>query len=76
MGLAANYLRAMVWRMEQLHEHATAIDRVGREAIMAHFGISRQAIDYWRKNGVPPRHRKTLAMLGAVAGHDMKEVAA
>jgi len=41
---------------------------------MAHFRISRQAVHYWRKKGVPARHRTTLAMLGAVAGYDMPEL--
>ncbi len=50
------------------------IDRVGLEAIQAHFGISRQAVHYWRTKGVPAMHRKTLAMLGAVAGHSMPEL--
>lgn len=60
--------------METNHPDAEAIDRVGEEAIKAHFGISRQAIHYWRKNGVPDMHRKTLAMLGAIAGKPMPEM--
>lgn len=56
------------------HPHAAAIDRVGLEAIQAHFGISRQAVHYWRTKGVPAMHRKTLAMLGAVGGHSMPEL--
>lgn len=57
------------------HPHAAAVDRVGLDAIQAHFGISRQAVHYWRTKGVPPMHRKTLAMLGAIAGHSMPELA-
>jgi hypothetical protein len=56
------------------HPDAEAIDRVGRDAILNHFQISRQALSYWRRNGVPKQHRTTLAMLGAVAGHDMPEM--
>lgn len=57
------------------HPHAAAIDRLGKEAIIAHFGVTRQAIHFWRHRGVPKMHRKTLAMLGAVAGHSMPELA-
>lgn len=60
--------------MKPRHPHADAIERVGYPAIMAHFGVSRQALHYWKKKGVPERHRKTLAMLGAVAGHAMPEL--
>jgi hypothetical protein len=56
------------------HNDAAAIDRLGRDRIEEHFGITRQAIDYWRKNGVPKPHRKTLAMLGALAGIEMPEM--
>lgn len=58
----------------QHHPDAAAIDRLGVEPIMSHFEISRQAISYWRRKGVPKQHRKTLAMLGAVAGVDMPEL--
>ena len=58
----------------QRHPDSAAIDRVGANAVYNHFGITRQALAYWRKKGVPPVHRKTLAMLGAVAGHDMPEM--
>jgi len=60
--------------MDKRHPDADAIDRLGVKAINAHFGISRQAIAYWRAHGVPKQHRKTLAMLGAVAGHAMPEM--
>lgn len=56
------------------HPHAAAIDRLGYEAIKEHFGISRQAVAYWKRNGVPDMHRKTLSMLGAVGGVDMSEL--
>lgn len=61
--------------MSKRHPDAAAIDRVGSKAIIAHFGITRQALSYWRKNGVPKPHRKTLAMLGAIGGHAMPEMA-
>lgn len=60
--------------MNALHPDAAAIDRVGREAILDYFGITRQALHYWRRNGVPRPHRKTLGMLGAMAGHAMPEM--
>jgi hypothetical protein len=60
--------------MTKHHPDAAAIDRVGVPAIVAHFGITKQAVSYWRRNGVPKPHRKTLAMLGAVAGHAMPEM--
>ena len=56
------------------HPDTLAIDRVGEAAIYAHFGITRQALHYWRTKGVPDVHRKTLAMLGAVAGQPMPEM--
>lgn len=60
--------------MATYHPDAAAIDRVGRKVIMDHFGVSHQAITYWRKTGVPKPHRKTLALLGAVAGVAMPEM--
>lgn len=61
--------------MKQEHPHAAAIDRIGKDAIIAHFGVVRQTIFYWRLRGVPEMHRKTLAMLGAVGGHHCPELA-
>lgn len=60
--------------MADKHPDAAAIDRIGTAAIMEHFQLSRQSVSYWRREGVPKRHRKTLAMLGAVAGHDVSEL--
>lgn len=60
--------------MSKHHPDAPAIDRVGTAAIIAHFDVTRQTVSYWRKNGVPKHHRKTLAMLGAVAGKEMPEM--
>ena len=60
--------------MSTHHPDAPAIERVGLKAIMDHFSVSRQTVSYWRRFGVPKPHRKTLAMLGAVAGHDMPEM--
>lgn len=60
--------------MEKYHPDAEAIDRVGRAAIIAHFQITPQAINSWRRNGVPKRHRNTLALLGAARGLAMPEM--
>lgn len=60
--------------METLHPDAPAIDRVGLDAIREHFDITRQAVFYWRRAGVPRQHRKSLAMLGENAGHAMPEM--
>jgi hypothetical protein len=56
------------------HPDAPAIDLVGTDAIMDHFAISRQAVSYWRKSGVPKQHRKSLIMLGESLGLDMSKV--
>ena len=56
------------------HPDAAAIDRIGTDAIMTHFDISRQAVSYWRMQGVPKQHRNSLAMLGEGGGHDMPEM--
>ena len=61
--------------MRQHHPDANALDRLGYAAVKAHMNISRQAFSYWRFNGVPTLHRKTVAMLGAVAGKAMPELA-
>jgi hypothetical protein len=60
--------------METLHPDAPAIDRIGLDAIRDHFEISRQAVFYWRRAGVPKQHRKTLAMLGEQRGLPMPEM--
>ena len=46
-----------------IQRDAQAIDRIGADVIRDHFGISRQALHYWRKNGIPDRHRNSLAAL-------------
>ena len=73
MGIAQNNFTAKVAAMTH-HPHAAAVDRIGREPIMQHFGISRQAIQYWRKKGVPHMHRKTLSMLAAIGGIPVPEL--
>lgn len=60
--------------MKTFHPDSEAIDRVGRRLIRDHFEITRQALAYWRRNGVPKQHRKPLALLGHVHGKDMKDL--
>ena len=60
--------------METLHPDAPAIDRLGTEVIRDHFDITRQAVFYWRRAGVPKQHRKSLAKLGEERGHEMPEM--
>jgi len=60
--------------MADLHPDSAAIDRVGLPVIRDYFQISRQAAHYWRKAGVPKRHRRSLAELGERLGHNMKEM--
>lgn len=60
--------------MEKLHPDAAAIDRVGTRAIMEHFEITRQAVFYWRRSGVPKNCRKALAAFGEAAGREMPEL--
>jgi hypothetical protein len=60
--------------MKALHLDSSAIDRVGVPTVRAHFGISRQVIFYWRRQGVPNEHRKELALLGRKLGHEMPEM--
>lgn len=60
--------------MDKLHPHAAAIDRLGHPRIKAHYNISKQAIAYWRKKGVPKMHHNTLLMLAASAGVQMPEL--
>lgn len=56
------------------HPHAAAIDRIGRDIVAAHYGVTRQTIYNWRKSGVPAVHRRTLAMLAVALGHAAPEL--
>ena len=59
---------------ETHHQHAPAIDRIGRRALRSHFGISDAAITAWRKNGVPLVHHKTLRLIAEKCGLDIPEI--
>ena len=50
------------------HPHAAVVEALGRDVIQDQFGITRQAIDYWCKNGIPKQYHKTIAMLGVMRG--------
>lgn len=56
------------------HPHAAALDRLGYAPVKEHFNVTRRTWQYWRVNGVPVMHRKTIALMGAIAGLDMAEV--
>ncbi len=60
--------------MEKEHPDAAAIDRLTVKAITDHLGISRQAVSYWRKHGVPKYHRRGLVLLGFQNGIDLPEM--
>ena len=54
--------------MAKKHPHAEAIDRIGMQRIRSHFNISRQAVAYWRREGVPKPHLNSLMALAEVNG--------
>ena len=60
---------------EKAHPDAAAIDRIGTAALMEHFNITRQAIFYWRRNGIPRTYRKAVVLYGESLEHDMSDVA-
>jgi hypothetical protein len=62
--------------MERRHIHAAAIDRLGRSRIYSHFHITRQAVDKWRRDGIPGMHINTMLMLGQIHGVSMIELEA
>ena len=66
------YMAAMV---RTLHPDSSAIDRVGTTPIVEHFQVTKQAVSYWRRAGIPKQHRRPLALLGKVQGHDMSDLA-
>lgn len=60
---------------EKAHPDAAAIDRIGTQALMDHFSITRQSVSYWRRNGIPRQYRKALILFGESLKHDMSDVA-
>ena len=56
----------MLCAMKPRHPDSDLIDAIGADRIKHHFQITRQALQYWRINGVPKRHRRTLDMLAAM----------
>lgn len=60
--------------MVNKHNHAAAIDRLGRDKIKSHFNITDRAIQKWRANGIPEIHWKTVRLLGAVHGVSVAEL--
>ena len=60
--------------MADKHPDAAAIDRLDTNAICERFKVTRQAVSYWRREGVPYRYRKAMHALGKEWGVDMPEM--
>jgi hypothetical protein len=60
--------------MTKFHSDSEAIDRIGTPVIVEHLGVTRQAVFYWRRQGVPNDWRDPLARLGKRLGHEMPEM--
>ncbi len=60
--------------MTTLHPDSQAIDRLGVLAVRLHFGMTRHAVYYWRRKGVPVEHRRALIALGRRLGDEMAEI--
>lgn len=56
------------------HPDAPAIDRLGTRLIRSRIDVTRQAIAYWRKKGVPKEHRKTLREIAKEEGYEVPEL--
>ncbi len=48
--------------------HRELIDAIGTKAVANAYGLSRQRLYAWRKNGVPHTHRVAVARLAAMSG--------
>lgn len=48
--------------------HEQLIDTLGRKVVRQRYGLTRQALYYWRKRGVPHSHRVAVAKLAAENG--------
>lgn len=46
----------------ELHKDAAIVDRIGRQRLVEFTGMTRQAIDHWRKKGIP------RAWMAAISG--------
>lgn len=57
--------------MQMLHPHATALERIGKDAVIEHFEINRQTWWDWRRRGVPDLVRKPLILLAEKRGLEM-----
>lgn len=60
--------------MATLHPDSAAIDRIGGPIIREHFGLTRGAIFYWRRNGVPDAYRREMISLGKRHKVEMPEM--
>lgn len=50
--------------MRDLHPHHAAVDRVGIPAITARCKVTRQAVFYWRRRGIPNKYHDDMRELG------------
>lgn len=57
-----------------LHEHAAALDRIGRARVVAHFNVTGQAYANWKVRGVPPMLITSLRTLAAIHGVQVPEI--
>jgi hypothetical protein len=60
--------------MNTPHQHAAAIDRIGRASLYSHFNVTRQAVDRWKREGIPKMHINSVAMLAARLGKPVPEL--
>jgi hypothetical protein len=60
--------------MPKLHPDSAAIDRIGVAIVSEHFYITRQAVHYWRRAGVPKRYRRMILALGEKLGIEVPEM--
>lgn len=56
------------------HEHAAALDRIGKGQVMSHYNLKERTWRHWRVKGVPTLHHNTLRMLAAIKGVSVPEL--
>ncbi len=57
--------------MQNLHPHAAALERIGKDVVLEHFAINRQTWWEWRRRGAPDLVRKPLILLAEKHGLEM-----
>lgn len=56
------------------HNHATAIQRIGRRVLQDHFHIKRQAVYQWEYKGIPKIHLNSVRLLAMLRGVQVPEL--